>query len=70
METMKLKPRLRIKRDSQWNEWLVVWYDFDSDKGWIRNEDKTYHTDDKEDALGTLDCIQKEIDREWEDENG
>lgn len=66
---IKIKPRLRLKRDSQWNEWIVVWYEFDLYKGWVKNEDKSYHTDDKDDAISTMMCMIKHIDDNYEGED-
>lgn len=60
-----IKPRLRLKRNSQWNEWIVRWYDFSEEKGFTVNEDKSYHTDDKEDALQTMNAMQKQIDEQY-----
>jgi hypothetical protein len=38
---------LRIKKDRETGEWLVVWME-----GGKRNEDKTYYCDDRDDAVG------------------
>ena len=50
MNTIEVK--LRIKRDSEWNEWRVEWI-----QDGIYDEDKTYFTDDKQDAIDTKKAI-------------
>jgi hypothetical protein len=44
----------KLKRKSETNEWLVVAY-----VDGKRNEDMTYYTDDKQDAIDTLAAMQK-----------
>ena len=52
MRTIEVK--LRIKRDSEWNEWRVEWV-----QDGVYDEDKTYFTDDKQDAIETKEAIIK-----------
>lgn len=52
-----MKPRLTLKKNTDTQEWMVVWYD-----GNKRDESKTYYTDDKEDAMATMATMQKQID--------
>lgn len=40
--------RIRIRKDSETDEWLVVWLTDGK-----RNEAKTYYTDEREDAIDT-----------------
>jgi len=56
----KPKPRLRLKINTETEEWMVVWLDW-TPKGWIRNEGKTYYTDDRADALATMAFEQDRI---------
>ena len=58
---MKQKPRLRLRHDADWDEWQVVWYDR-AGSYWKRSAEKTYHTDDKKDAVLTMADMQKRID--------
>lgn len=50
-------PRLSLKKED--GEYVVVWYDA---KG-KRDEGKTYYASDKSDAQGTMEAMQKEMDR-------
>ena len=48
--------KFTIKRDTEWDEWIVeVWID-----GKI-NEAKSYHTDDKQDAIDTHIHMKQEL---------
>lgn len=65
-----MKPRLRLTRNKWQGEWTVTYLEFDLTKGWIRNENKSYHTSDKDDALNTMFQMLKEIDDEYEAYSG
>lgn len=49
---------LKLRRKSETNEWVVVYYENGK-----RNEEKTYYTDSKADALLTMATIQSKIDQ-------
>ena len=54
------KSRLILRRDSEWQQWIVKVYDRDGK----RNPGADYFTDDKQDAIQTMAYMQTEIDRE------
>lgn len=48
---------LKLKRDSKWEEYQVQWWE-----DGVLNTDKTYHTDDLQDAKDTQAAMQKKLD--------
>jgi len=54
----KGKITLRVLYDREWDEYSVKWYD-DGE----HDEDKTYYTNDKKDALGTAKLSLERIEK-------
>lgn len=53
-----MKPKVYIKKNPDWNEWVV------RIKG---RPESSYHTDDYDDALGTKKAMEAEVQKEYED---
>jgi len=47
--------KLKVKRLPETNEWKVQWFEDD-----VLNEDRSYYTDDREDALMTARAMAEE----------
>ena len=47
---------LKVIFDREWEEYQVRWIEDKKD-----DEDKSYHTDDRDDAIGTMHMMAKEI---------
>jgi hypothetical protein len=53
----RMAPHLTLKRKPETNEWVVQWVE----NGRV-NDDKSYYTDDKQDAIGTMKDMQQRMD--------
>ena len=55
-EIVKGNVRLVVKKKASTGEWVVRWFD-----GSKYNDDKSYYTDDKKDAVDTMQAMAKKL---------
>lgn len=54
--------RLKLIRDAVWREWIVAYQEWNGTQ-YVTNVDKSYYSDDKQDAKDTLKQMQKDLDQ-------